>query len=269
MKVHSVSSGLRSLYANRSLLRSLVIRDIESRYRGTLLGFLWAIVYPLMMLSVYAFVFAGVFKARWGGSGDMKDFVLMLYCGLIVHAIVSETLSRSPTAILSNPSYVKKVVFPLELLPISHLASALFNAAIGLLMLSVFVLIQHQVIPYTAVYVPLILLPLLLLTAGLAWLLAALGVFFRDIGQMIGVVMSVLMFLSPVFYPASAVPAVAQNLLNLNPLTFPMEQLRAVLILGCQLDWLHWAVYFGVAMLVALSGMWIFQKARPAFADVI
>jgi lipopolysaccharide transport system permease protein len=197
----------------------------------------------------------------------MKDFVLMLYCGLIVHAIVSETLSRSPTAILSNPSYVKKVVFPLELLPISHLASALFNAAIGLLMLSVFVLIQHQVIPYTAVYVPLILLPLLLLTAGLAWLLAALGVFFRDIGQMIGVVMSVLMFLSPVFYPASAVPAVAQNLLN--PLTFPMEQLRAVLILGCQLDWLHWAVYFGVAMLVALSGMWIFQKARPAFADVI
>ncbi len=269
MKVHSVSSGLHSLYANRSLLRSLVIRDIESRYRGTLLGFMWAIVYPLMMLSVYAFVFAGVFKARWGGSGDMKDFVLMLYCGLIVHAIVSETLSRSPSAILSNPSYVKKVVFPLELLPISHLASALFNAAVGLVLLCIFILIQHHAIPYTAAYVPLVLLPLLLLTAGLAWLFASLGVFFRDIGQMIGVAMSVLMFLSPVFYPASAVPAMAQQLLYLNPLTFPMEELRAVLILGHQPDWWHWALYFGVAVVVALSGMWLFQKARPAFADVI
>lgn len=269
MNRFTVNSGLHSLYANRSLLRSLVIRDIESRYRGTLLGFMWAIVYPLMMLSVYAFVFAGVFKARWGGSGDMKDFVLMLYCGLIVHAIVSETLSRSPSAILLNPSYVKKVVFPLELLPISHLASALFNAVIGLLLLCVFLLVQHHAIPYSAAYVPLVLLPLLLLTAGLAWLLAALGVFFRDIGQMIGVAMSVLMFLSPVFYPASAVPAMAQQLLYLNPLTFPMEELRAVLILGQQPDWWHWAVYFGVAMVVALSGMWLFQKARPAFADVI
>lgn len=269
MNRFTVNSGLHSLYANRSLLRSLVIRDIESRYRGTLLGFMWAIVYPLMMLSVYAFVFAGVFKARWGGSGDMKDFVLMLYCGLIVHAIVSETLSRSPSAILLNPSYVKKVVFPLELLPISHLASALFNAVIGLLLLCVFLLVQHHAIPYSAAYVPLVLLPLLLLTAGLAWLLAALGVFFRDIGQMIGVAMSVLMFLSPVFYPTSVVPAMAQQLLYLNPLTFPMEELRAVLILGQQPDWWHWAVYFGVAMVVALSGMWLFQKARPAFADVI
>lgn len=269
MNRFSVSSGLRSLYANRSLLRSLVIRDIESRYRGTLLGFLWAIVYPLMMLTVYAFVFAGIFKARWGVGGDMTDFVLMLYCGLIIHAIVSETLSRSPSAILSNPSYVKKVVFPLELLPISHLASALFNAVIGLLLLCVFLLVQHHAIPYTAAYVPLVLLPLLLLTAGLAWLLAALGVFFRDIGQMIGVAMSVLMFLSPVFYPASAAPAMAQQFLYLNPLTFPMEELRVVLILGHQPDWWHWTIYFGVAIVVAVAGMWLFQKTRPAFADVI
>jgi lipopolysaccharide transport system permease protein len=232
-------------------------------------GFTWAIFYPLIMLSVYTFVFAGVFKARWGGSGNMKDFVLMMYCGLIVHAIVSETLSRSPSAILSNPSYVKKVVFPLELLPICHLASAMFNAVIGLALLCVFLLLQHLAIPYTAAYVPLVLMPLLLLTAGLAWLLAALGVFFRDIGQIIGVAMSVLFFLSPVFYPASAVPELAQQLLYLNPLTFPMEELRAVLIHGHQPDWWHWVVYFGVAIVVALLGMWLFQKTRPAFADVI
>jgi lipopolysaccharide transport system permease protein len=266
---YSITSGIRSLYANRSLLRSLVIRDIETRYRGTMLGFLWAVVYPLMMLAVYAFVFGGVFNARWGSGGDMKDFVLMLYCGLIVHALFSETLTRSPAAVLSNPSYVKKVVFPLELLPISHLASAIFNTLIGLGLLCVFLLIQHQSIPPTALYVPLVFIPLLLLTAGLAWFLAAIGVFFRDVGQMIGVAMSVLLFLSPVFYPASSAPALAKKLIYLNPLTYPMEELRAVLILGIQPDWRHLLAYFSASIVVAIGGLWIFQKSRPAFADVI
>lgn len=269
MNKYNLSSGIQALYINRSLLRSLVIRDIETRYRGTMLGLLWVVVYPLMLLAVYAFVFGGVFNARWGSGGDMKDFVLMLYCGLIMHAVLSETLTRSPAAVLSNPSYVKKVVFPLELLPISHLASAIFNSLIGLGLLNVFLLIQHQAIPPTAFYVPLVFMPLLLLTAGLAWFLAAIGVFFRDVGQIIGVVMSVLLFLSPVFYPASAAPALAQKLIYLNPLTYPIEELRAVLILGNQPDWLHWLAYFAVSVVVAIGGLWVFQKSRPAFADVI
>lgn len=269
MKRFNLTSGILSLYANRSLLRSLVIRDIETRYRGTMLGFLWVVVYPLMMLAVYAFVFGGVFNARWGSGGDMKDFVLMLYCGLIVHAIFSETLTRSPSAILSNPSYVKKVVFPLELLPFSQLASAFFNTLVGLSLLCLFLLAQHHAIPFTALFLPVVLLPLLVLTAGLAWFLAALGVFFRDVGQMIGVAMSVLLFLSPVFYPATSAPKLAQKLIYLNPLTFPIEELRAVLILGNQPDWLHWAAYFLVALVVAMAGLWVFQKSRPAFADVI
>lgn len=265
----SLASGIRSLYTNRSLLRSLVIRDIQTRYRGTILGFLWAVIYPLMMLAVYAFVFGGIFNARWGSGGDMKDFVLMLYCGLIMYGLFSETLTRSPTAVLSNPSYVKKVVFPLELLPFSHLASALFNALVGLGLLCIFLLIQLHSIPVTALFVPLVLVPLLLLTSGLAWFLAAIGVFFRDVGQMIGVAMSALLFLSPVFYPASSAPSLAQKLIYLNPLTYPIEELRAVLILGVQPDWLHWLAYFTVAILVAIAGLLIFQKTRPAFADVI
>lgn len=269
MNKYSITSGIRSLYANRSLLCSIVIRDIETRYRGTMLGFLWVVLYPLMMLAVYAFVFGGVFNARWGSGGGMKDFVLMLYCGLIVHALFSETLTRSPAAVLSNPSYVKKVVFPLELLPISHLASAIFNALIGLGLLCIFLLIQYQSIPPTALYVPLVFIPLLLLTAGLAWFLAAIGVFFRDVGQMIGMAMSVLLFLSPVFYPASSAPALAQKLIYLNPLTYPIEELRAVLILGNQPDWSHWGAYFSVSIVVAIGGLWVFQKSRPAFADVI
>jgi lipopolysaccharide transport system permease protein len=164
----SLASGIRSLYINRSLLRSLVIRDIQTRYRGTIFGFMWALVYPLMMLAVYTFVFGGVFNARWGSDGDMKDFVLMLYCGLIVHAVFSETLTRSPAAIVSNPSYVKKVVFPLELLTVGHLASAAFNALIGLVLLCLFLLIQYQSIPFTAFYVPLVFAPVLVLIVGLA-----------------------------------------------------------------------------------------------------
>jgi lipopolysaccharide transport system permease protein len=265
----SVTSGIRSLYDHRSLLRSLVIRDIEIRYRGTVLGFLWIVIYPLMMLGIYALVFGGVFNARWGNGGDVRNFVLMLYCGLIVHGVFSDTLTRSPTAILYNPNYVKKVLFPLELLPFSQLAYAIFSMVIGLCLISLFLLLQYQAIPLTALLVPVVLLPLLILTAGLAWFLAAVGIFFRDVGQVIGVAMSVLLFLSPIFYPATSAPGLAQTLIYLNPLTYPIEDLRAVLILGNQPDWLNWVVYFLVAIAVAIAGLWVFQKSRPAFADVI
>lgn len=268
LKRFSVGSGTLTLYTSRRLLWSLVIRDIQSRYRGTILGFLWAIIFPLMMLAVYAFVFGGVFNARWG-TGGMEDFVLMLYCGLIVHSVFSETLSRSPSTIVSNPSYVKKVVFPLELLPVSHLASALFNAVISLGLLTVFLLFQRQSIPLTALYVPLVLAPLLMLTVGLSWLLASIGVFFRDVGQLVGVIMSMLLFLSPVFYPASSAPVLAQKLIYLSPLTYPIEELRAVMILGNQPDWGNWLAYVAVSSIVAIGGLWIFQVSRPAFADVI
>lgn len=269
MNSFTVTSGILSFCRNRDLLNSLVARDIEARYRGTALGFLWVVIYPLTMLSVYAFVFGGVFNSRWGGSGEMKDFLVMLYCGLIVHAVFSETLTRSPSAILSCPSYVKKVVFPLELLPLCHLASSAFNALIGIALICLFLLIQQQAIPLTAALFPVVLLPLLMLTAGLAWILAAIGVFFRDVGQLIGVVMSALLFLSPVFYPTSSAPYAAQRFISLNPLTFPIEQLRGVLILGQQPNWQHWLLYLAVATLIAVSGLWLFQKSRPAFADVI
>ena len=269
MNKFSITSGVYSLYINRSLLRSLVIRDIQGRYRGTALGFLWALIYPLMMLAVYAFVFGGVFNTRWSTGGGIKDFIQMLYCGLIVYGVFSETLTRSPTAMLSNPSYIKKVVFPLELLPFSHLLSAMFNALVGFVLLCLFLLVQSHTIHATALLVPLVLLPLLMLTAGLAWFLAAIGVFFRDIGQMIGVIMSVLLFLSPVFYPVSSTPALAKKLIYLNPLTYPIEELRAVLILGVQPHWLHWLIYSGVATVIGIAGLWVFQKTRSAFADVI
>jgi lipopolysaccharide transport system permease protein len=269
MTRHTLMSGVRVLVENRRLLRSLVARDVATRYRGTMFGMLWLVALPLLMLAVYAFVFGGIFKARWGVGGGLEEFVLMLYCGLIVHGLFSETLTRSPAAILANPNYVKKVVFPLELLPVIQLGSALLNMLIGLGLLCLFLAAKQQSIPPTALLAPLVLAPLVLLTGGLAMFLSALGVFFRDVGQMIGVVMSLMLFLSPVFYPAAAAPALARTLIEFNPLTFPIESLRQVMIVGSQPNWIQLALYALAALLVAAGGLWTFQKSRPAFSDVL
>lgn len=269
MKRFNVASGLRTLHEQRGLLRSLVVRDLQAKYRGTTLGFLWAIALPLMMLAVYAFVFGAIFNARWGAQGGMADFVPMLYCGLIVHGLFSDTLTRAPGAIISNPSYVKKVVFPLELLPVTYMASAAVNALIGLVLLAVLLIVQQHAISPTMLFAPFIILPILLLNVGIAWFLAAIGVFFRDIGQIVGVAMSVLLFLSPVFYPASSAPSVAQKLMHINPLTYPIEELRRVFINGMAPDLGNWLIYSVASVVIALLGLWSFQRTRPAFADVV
>lgn len=264
-----VASGLRCIVAQRGMLHSLVLRDLESRYRGTLLGFSWAVLYPLLMLSIYAFVFGGVFGARWQGQGRMADFVVMLYCGLIVHGLFSDTVTRSPSAVLATPSYVKKVVFPLELLPLAHLGAAAFNAIVSLALLFGYLLIDRHTLPLTVVLVPLVLLPLVLLTSGCAWVLAGLGVFFRDLGQLITVVASVMLFLSPIFYPIQSMPPTVQALAYLNPLAYPIEALRQVAVQGTLPNWGHLAAYTLVGALVFAAGLWIFQRVRPAFADVV
>lgn len=269
MKRHTLVSGLTSVVHQRQLLVALVRRDLQSRYRGTLLGFSWAVVYPLMMLAIYAFVFGGVFGARWNGGGRMADFVVMLYCGLIVHGIFSDTLTRSPGAILATPSYVKKVVFPLELLPLAQLGSAGFNALVSLALLLAYLLVDRQAVPATALLIPLVMLPLLLMTSGLAWCLAGLGAFFRDLGQLITVAVTVLLFLSPVFYPVESMPEAVRNLAYLNPLAYPIEALRQVAVLGVLPDGPALAAYGVVSLLVCLAGLWIFQQVRPAFADVV
>lgn len=251
------------------MFRTLVARDIQGKYRGTALGLSWVVIHPLLMLAVYAFVFGGIFNVRWRGQGNIVDFVQMLYCGLVVYGVFSDTISRAPGAVLANPNYVKKIVFPLELLPLSHLATSTVHALISIGLLCLFLIVQKHHLAATALLIPVVLTPLLIFTAGVAWLLAAVGVFLRDINQVIGVAMSVLLFLSPIFYPVSSVPSMARPLIYLNPLTYPIEALRQVLILGTPPNWLHWVAYAGAATIVALAGMWLFQRFRPAFADVV
>ncbi len=259
-----------SLWDNLPLVRQMVKREIIGRYRGSFFGLLWSFFNPVLMLTVYTFVFSIVFKARWGqGNGDKFEFALLLFAGLIVFNLFSECVSRAPGLILSNVNYVKKVIFPLEILPWVTLGSALFHAAISLTVLLIFLAAVNPVVSWTILLLPVVVLPLLPLIMGLSWLLASIGVFVRDIGQFIGMVMTVLMFMSPIFYPASALPESVRAYLFLNPLTFIIEQARDVMIWGKLPNWNGLAIYSVIAILVAWAGLWWFEKTRKGFADVL
>lgn len=261
----------RSQWRNRQLIAQMTKRDVVGRYRGSVLGLAWSVFNPILMLSVYTFVFSEVFKARWGSGGgdDKASFALFLFVGMIVHGLFAECINRAPGLILSNVNYVKKVVFPLEILPSVVMGSALFHAIISLVVLLSAQLLFNQRFPWTAVFFPLILLPLLLATAGVAWVLSSLGVFVRDIAQTTGSLTTVLMFLSPVFYPVSALPKDYQIWLHLNPLTFIIEQARSVLIFGDAPDWISLVFVLAASLAFATGGFWWFQKTRKGFADVL
>lgn len=259
-----------ALWLRRGLLLDLTRRDVVGRYKGSVMGLLWSFFTPILMLAIYTFVFSVVFKARWGeGSDSRVDFAINLFVGMIVHGLFAECVNRAPTLILHNVNYVKKVVFPLEVLPAVSLGGALFHSGISLAVLLVFFAAVHGFVYWTVLLLPLVLLPLALMTLGLAWLLASLGVFLRDIAQITGLFTTVLMFLSPVFYPASALPEPYRMLLYANPLTFIIEQARGVLVAGQPPAWGALALATAAGLLVAVLGYAWFQRTRRGFADVL
>ncbi|MES2942522.1 MAG: ABC transporter permease [Pseudomonadota bacterium] len=257
-------------WRNRSLIMAMVQREVVGRYRGSILGILWSFFNPVFMLLVYTFVFSVVFKARWSASSDSKtEFALVLFAGLIVFNLFSECVNRAPGLILANINYVKKVVFPLEILPWVSLGASMFHALISVVVWLVAYVFFFGFPHLTVFLVPLVFLPLLLFIVGVSWALASLGVYLRDVSQFIGIVTTVLMFLSPVFYPASALPEEYRDLLLFNPLTPAIEQARAVLFWGEMPDWPLLAAYLVGAMCVAWLGFLWFQKTRRGFADVL
>lgn len=208
-------------------------REVVGRYRGSAMGLAWSFFNPVLMLVVYTFFFSVIFKSRWGTTSDDKaSFAIVLFVGLILHSLLAECINRAPTLILANVNYVKKVIFPLEILPVVALASALFHSAISLLVLIIAECILIHSLPWTAILFPVVMLPLIVGSLGLAWFLSALGVYIRDISQITGVITSVLMFLSPVFYPVSNLPPQYRSWIELNPLTFIIEEGRNTLIFG-------------------------------------
>ena len=253
----------------RSLIGQLAWREITGRYRGAFFGLLWPLINPLLMLAIYNFVFGTVFQSRWfDGSPNTVNFTLNLFVGLIVFGFFSECLVRAPNLIIENTNYVKKVIFPLEILSVASVVAALFHACIGFCLLAL-VLVFDGKFQLSTLWLPLVLAPLVVLTAGVSWCLASVGVFIRDIRQAIGMMTTALLFLSPVFYPSSALPSWLQNWMALNPLTLPIEQSRAVLLLGQPPDWGGLALYGLIAVACAWAGLTWFKKTRPGFSDVL
>jgi lipopolysaccharide transport system permease protein len=266
------SNPFPSLWQHRNLIAQLIRREIGQRYRGSYLGLLWSFIVPLSMLLVYTFVFSVVLKARWGqatGPLSLGEYALTLFAGLVPVNMFAEVANRAPELVLRVPNYVKKVIFPLEILPVVAVGSALVNALIGIVIWFVgCVAFLHFVSP-TWILLPLAFLPLMLLCLGLGWFLASLGVYVRDIGQGIGVAVQMLFFLSPVFYSTDSVPGPWRLFLDLNPMTTIISGFRRTLLWRDVLPWGPWAGWTAITAVLALLGYWWFMKTKKGFADVM
>lgn len=258
-------------WRHRGLIAALARRELLGRYRGALLGLLWPLITPLLMLLVYTFVFGVVFQARWprAGGGGLGQFAMVLLSGLLVHGLLAEVLSRAPGAVVAQPNYVKKVVFPLETLAWVDVAVALAHALAGLALLVVVNGLWGSGFAPAQLALPLILLPYALLLLGLAWVLSSLGVYLRDLGQAVAPAITALMFLGPVFYARESLSAPLAGWLALNPITVIVEQTRRVLFAGLWPEWTALGLYMLAALVVYAVGLAMFNTLKRGFADVV
>ncbi len=263
--------ALSNLWYRRDLLRQLIIRNIQLRYKGTAMGLIWMVVTPLMMLAVYTFVFSVVFKARWGTDfGDSKvAFALIIFCGMAVFNIFSESIIGSVNCISGNPNYVKKVVFPLEILPVSLVFSSMFFGLVSLAILLTGVVAFLHTLSMTVICLPLILIPLFLLSCGISWFVASLGAYIRDLTHIVGIVIQVLFFMTPIFYNIDMVPEKFRFVLNLNPLTPVVQMTRNIFIYSKWPDINSFVIAIAGSLVVFQLGYAWFMKTKRGFADVV
>lgn len=270
-----LNGRLPVLSKNLSLWTQLTQREIGARYKGSLLGVLWSLITPLLLLLVYTFVFGAIFKSKWPtpsgaeSGGSLAEFAIILFTGLVVFQLFADVIVRAPTVMLENKNFVTRVVFPLGILPCVLLGTAFFQFLISISVMIVAVLFTFSHIPWTVVLTPLILIPFCLLTLGLGWFFAALGVFLRDIGQFLGTVVSALMFLAPIFFARSVMPEEIGKWTLLNPLTVPVEEMRKIIIWGQLPNFKYLAIYTLVSIIIAMIGWFTFKTLKPGFADVI
>lgn len=267
----SLIALFKIIWRNRSLVWQMTRREVVGRYQGSILGLAWSVFNPILMLVIYTFVFNVVFKARWSGVGEENkvSFAVVLFVGLIIHGLFAECVNRAPGLIIYNANYVKKVVFPLEILPVVAMGATLFHTLANLLvLLCIFFVVNFQ-LHWTSFLFPIVAFPLIVGTLGVGMFLASLGVFLRDISQTVGLLTTVMLFLSPVFFPVSALPKEIQFWIILNPLTFIIEQSREILIWGRLPNWSGLTIYMSASLVVAWAGYWWFQKTRKGFADVL
>lgn len=260
---------LRILWRNRSLVYELTRREFTGRYHGSFGGVAWSFAQPLFLLGVYTLAFGVILQARWGHSSSTVDYALMLFAGLIIFNAISECLVKAPTLIVANPNFVKKVVFPLEILPLVMALTALFHALIAIAVwFAGYMLLVGMPRP-AALLFPLVLACFFPLLLGIGWLLSALGVIVRDISQLTAMLSHALLFLTPIFYDIDAVPPVLQGVLLLNPLTYIVEQLRLVLFFGQVPAVRGMLIYFALSTLFAWMSWTLFRRLRRSFADLV
>ncbi|WP_122574146.1 ABC transporter permease [Pseudomonas syringae] len=260
-----------SLWNNASLIRRMTRREVVGRYKGSVIGIAWSFFNPLLMLLVYTFVFSKIFQSRWPtvSGNSTGDFAIMVFIGMIIHTFCSECLNKSPETMLNNKNYITKVVFPLEILPVVNVGVAIFHLLISLTVAAVGLTWIGHVPGATALVFPILILPLVLGTVGVTWITSSLGVYIRDIGQLVVLTSSVLLFLSPVFYPTSALPEKYQSLIYYNPLTYFIEGSRGLLLYDTLPELSHLALAYGISLVVFFAGYYWFQKTRKGFADVL
>jgi lipopolysaccharide transport system permease protein len=251
------------------LVLSLARRELAARYKGSALGVIWALLTPLVMIVIFTFIFAGVFNARFGSRSSPWDYAIYLFCGLLPWNMFQETLIISASTVVSHANLVKRVVFPLETLPIAQAMAALGNQLFGTIALLVAIVIIRHELHLTVLWLPVLLLPQVVATLGAAWLIASLGVFLRDIAQGISLFLMAWMYVTPILYPESIVPERYRFYINLNPFTPLVRSYRQILIEGNAPDWKGLAYFSAFAVVCFLFGYWWFAKTRKNFADVI
>lgn len=260
---------LWQLPGRADLILSLTRRELAARYRGSILGILWALLTPIVMITIFTLIFSGIFKARFGASSSQWDYALYLFCGLLPWNAFQESLQLSSSTVVAHANLVKRVVFPLETLPVSICLASITNQLFGTLVLVIAVIILRREVHATIVFLPLVLLPQLIATCGISWLVASLGVFVRDVVQGIALVLMAWMYLTPIIYPESLVPAGYRAMVNLNPFTALVRNYRKFLLEGMAPDWWGLAYFMAFAAVAFLLGYWWFARTRKNFADVI
>ncbi len=265
-------NAVKEIFSNIKLLVSLVKREISLKYKGSIGGSAWAILMPLCMLVIYTFVFSHIFKAKWGAQGydaPKSEFALILFIGIIAYNFFSECITRSPTIITSNPNYVKKVVFPLGILPIVYVLSAFFNMVLTIFIWLVGYIVISGMPHLTLIYLPLVILPLLIFSLGTSYLLASLGTYIKDINQLTGLIATALMFLSPIFYPISAIPEAFRSIMQINPLTPAVEEMRSVMYFGNSISWELFLKSLLISVVFFILSFVFYSKTKKGFADVL
>jgi lipopolysaccharide transport system permease protein len=264
-----LAAVVTSLLRHRALVVEMTLREIQLRFRTSAVGVAWALLQPLAMLAIFAFVFGAILKVKWSNAGSTTEFALVLFAGLLVFNLFAECLQQAPTLIVSRSTLVKRVAFPLEVLPWVQVGHALFAFATGTVVLLAFALLVRRSIPPTVILLPLVILPVVLAGLAAGWLLGALGVFVRDLQQIVAPLSMALLFLTPVFFDLSIVPETFRPWFYANPLTFAVEQSRAILLDGQLPDFAGLAIGTLVSWLAAAASLALFRRAREEFADAL